>query len=75
MPSTTDITLQHCITELERTVTTRREKYQQLVSKGKMTPYTRDFRLAVMERLLRLCKKAKAEKDNTLFNQLKQIHQ
>lgn len=75
MSTTAGITLQHIITELERTVSSRKESYQSLVKSGKMSPYTRDHRVAVMERLLQVCRQAKAEKENTVFQQLKNIHQ
>lgn len=69
----TDITLKMCIEELERTVASRKTMYPQLVNNGKMTPYTRDKRINIMQRLLELCKNAQKNKSETLFSSLKKL--
>lgn len=72
MPSQ-EITLQMCITELERTIASREKNYAELICKGKFSHYTRDHRQAIMKTLLRLLKKAKAEKPQTFVQLINQL--
>lgn len=64
MPNT-EITLQMCIDEMQRTVNGREVSYKELVSKGKLSPYTRDHRQHVMGKILKLLKQAKADRSQT----------
>ena len=74
MPNT-EITLQMVIDELQRTINSRETSYKELVSKGKLSPYTRDHRLHIMQKLLSLAKKAKADKSQTFVQLINQIPQ
>ena len=72
MQATSNINLNHVIAELTATIEHRKRGYPKLVKKRKMTPYTRDHKIAVMEILLQCAVTAK-HTNTTLYQQIKTI--
>lgn len=62
MPATTDITLSMLLDELERQRRYFKDHYPGLVKKGKITPYQRDHRISINNKLIDLVKQAIANK-------------
>jgi hypothetical protein len=73
MTAATTITVNHCIIELQRTISSRKIHYAKLVAQKKMTQYTKQSRIEIMETLLRLCYKAAEEENNSVLKELKQL--
>lgn len=67
-----DITLEMCQTEITRLYKSMKKTYPNWVKDGIITPYTRDHRLAVMEKMIRLFEEAQ-ENRNTGGPTFKQL--
>lgn len=72
MQTTSNINLHHVIAELAATIEHRKSGYPKLVQKRKMTPYTRDHKIAVMEILLQ-CAVTARDTNTTLYQQIQKL--
>lgn len=59
--------------ELERTLAEQRINFQKKVTKREMTTATRDSRIAVLEKLLQVCRRAATDENTTVTTQLKNL--
>ena len=64
MPATTQITLDMCIAEMERQQQYYRKYYSdpEILKRSKITPYERDHRISINNKLLELLYQAKQNK-------------
>lgn len=62
MAISSTITIDMCIEELERLGAIMKKSYPDQVKESKLTPYERDHRYRVNEKLISLLKEAKANK-------------
>ncbi len=60
MPATTHVTIDMCLDELLRLQKVMRKSYPDQVKEGKLSPYTRDHRFAVMAAMVAMMQQAKA---------------